>query len=47
MAEKLYNSMAFLRRRYVMERRTLQEIADECGTSVQTISRKLKEMGLK
>lgn len=47
MALKLYDSPAFLRRRYVEERRTLKEIAEECGTSIQTISRKLKEMGLK
>jgi DNA-directed RNA polymerase specialized sigma subunit len=47
MVAKLYDSPAFLRRRYVMERRTLKDIAEECDTSIQTISRKLKEAGLR
>jgi len=45
MAEKLYQSKLFLKRRYVMERRTLTEIAKECGTSIQTISNYLVKFG--
>ena len=43
----LHQSAAFLRRRYVVERRTLKDIAAECDVSIQTISTQLKKFGLK
>ena len=43
---KLYQSKAFLNTRYVKERRTLKEIADECKCSIQTIKNHLVKFGL-
>jgi DNA-binding MurR/RpiR family transcriptional regulator len=42
---KLYQSKAWLRRRYLVERKSPEEIAKECGVSHMTIYRKLKEFG--
>ena len=47
MSNKLHQSEVYLRRRYVIEQRTLKEIADECNVSIQTISTQLKKFGLK
>ena len=37
MGAKLYTSESWLRKRSVMDKKTPQEIAKECGTSVETI----------
>ena len=43
----LHHSEAFLRKRYVMDKKTPEEIAKECNVSVQIIYRQLKKFGLK
>jgi len=37
MANKLYTSEAWLKKRFHADKKTPQEIAKECGTSVETI----------
>jgi hypothetical protein len=37
MAVKLYTSQEWLRKRYIVDKKTPQEIAKECGTSAETI----------
>jgi hypothetical protein len=37
MANKLYTSQEWLRKRFHVDKKTPQEIAKECGTSVETI----------
>ena len=37
MSAKLYTSEAWLRKRFVMDKKSPQDIAKECGTSVETI----------
>lgn len=37
MTAKLYTSDAWLRKRYVVDKKSPQDIAKECGTSVETI----------
>jgi hypothetical protein len=37
MAAKLYTSEVYMRKRYLMDRKTPEEIAKECGVSVETI----------
>jgi hypothetical protein len=37
MSGKLYQSEAWLRKRFHLDRKTPEEIAKECGTSVETI----------
>jgi hypothetical protein len=34
---KLYTNQAWLRKRYVVDKKTPQDIAKECSTSVETI----------
>lgn len=43
---KLYQSKAWLTKRYVVDKLTAQEIADQCGTSQQTIVNWLNKYGL-
>lgn len=43
---KLYKSKDWLYRRYVVQRKTMEEIAKECGVTVMTIYRALKEHGM-
>jgi len=43
---KLYKSKDWLYRRYVVQRKSMEEIAKECGVSIMTIYRSLKENGL-
>jgi len=43
----LHLSEAFLRKRYVMDKKTPEDIAKECEVSVQLIYRQLKKFGLK
>lgn len=47
MAGKLYTSETWLRKRYVMDKKTPQDIAKECGTSVETIYVYLAKFGLR
>lgn len=43
---KLYQSKEWLYRRYVVQRKTVTEIATECGVSAMTIQRYLDQFGL-
>lgn len=47
MAGKLYTSEAWLRKRYLMDKKSPQEIAKECGASVETIYVYLAKFGLR
>ena len=37
MAAKLYTSEVFMRKRYVVDKKTPEEIAKECGCTVETV----------
>ena len=37
MSAKLYKSETFMRKRYLIDKKTPEEIAKECGASVETI----------
>ncbi len=37
MSAKLYTSETYMRKRYLMDKKTPEEIAKECGVSVETI----------
>jgi len=43
---KLYKSKDWLYRRYVVQKKSMEDIAKECGVSVMTIYRSLQEAGL-
>ena len=43
---KLYKNKDWLHRRYVIQRKSMEEIASECGVTVMTIYRALKEKGI-
>lgn len=43
----LHLSEAFMKKRYVLDRKSPEDIAKECGVSVQLIYRQLKKFGLK
>lgn len=43
---KLYKSKDWLYRRYVVQRKSMEDIAKECGVTVMTIYRALKENGM-
>lgn len=43
---KLYKNKDWLYRRYVVQRKSMEEIAKECNVTVMTIYRSLKEVGL-
>jgi DNA-binding phage protein len=43
---KLYKNREWLHRRYVVQKKNMEEIATECGVTVMTIYRALKEKGL-
>ncbi len=47
MATKLYTSEAWLRKRYLMDKKTPEEIAKESGASVETIYVYLAKFGLR
>jgi len=47
MPAKLYTSETWLRKRYVMDKKSPQEIAKECGASVETICVYLAKFGLR
>jgi hypothetical protein len=44
---KLYTSEAWLRKRFHMDKKTPEEIAKECGASVETIYVYLAKFGLR
>ena len=43
----LHLSEAYMRKRYVMDKKSPEDIAKECEVSVQLIYRQLKKFGLK
>ena len=47
MSAKLYTSEAWLRKRFVMDKKSPQDIAKECGTSLETIYVYLAKFGLR
>ena len=47
MAVKLYTNETWLKKRYHIDRKTPQEIAKECGTSVETVYVYLAKFGLR
>ena len=46
-AAKLYTSEIFMRKRYVMDKKTPEEIAKECGCTVETVYVYLAKFGLR
>ena len=47
MGAKLYTSESWLKKRFIIDKKTPQEIAKECGTSVETIYVYLAKFGLR
>jgi len=47
MPSKLYTSEVFMRKRYVMDKKTPEEIAKECGCTVETVYVYLAKFGLR
>ncbi len=47
MAGKLYTSEVYMRKRYVMDKKTPEEIAKECGCTVETVYVYLAKFGLR
>lgn len=47
MAAKLYTSETFMRKRYLMDKKTPEEIAKECGCTVETVYVYLAKFGLR
>jgi len=47
MAGKLYTSEVWLRKRFLLDKKTPEEIAKECGASVETIYVYLAKFGLR
>jgi hypothetical protein len=47
MSAKLYTSEAWLRKRYLMDKKSPQDIAKECSASVETIYVYLAKFGLR
>jgi hypothetical protein len=47
MAAKLYTSESWLRKRYVLDKKTPEDIAKECGCTVETIYVYLAKFGLR
>ena len=43
---KLYKNKEWLYRRYVVQKKTMENISQECGVTFMTIYRALKEKGL-
>jgi Zn-dependent peptidase ImmA (M78 family) len=43
----LHLSEAYLRKRYTIDKKPIEEIAKECGVSIQIIYRQLSKFGLK
>lgn len=47
MATKLYTNEAWLRKRFLVDKKSPQDIAKECGTSAETIYVYLAKFGLR
>jgi hypothetical protein len=47
MATKLYSSELWLKKRFLVDKKTPQDIAKECGVSVETIYVYLAKFGLR
>jgi len=47
MAGKLYTSEVYMRKRYVLDKKTPEEIAKECGCTVETVYVYLAKFGLR
>jgi hypothetical protein len=47
MAAKLYTSESWLRKRYVIDKKTPEDIAKECGVSLETVYVYLAKFGLR
>lgn len=47
MADKLYKTESWLRKRYLIDKKTPQEIAKESGASLETIYVYLAKFGLR
>lgn len=47
MAAKLYTNEIWLRKRYALDKKTPEDIAKECGVSVETIYVYLAKFGLR
>jgi hypothetical protein len=47
MGGKLYTSEVWLRKRYLMDKKSPEDIAKECGASVETIYVYLAKFGLR
>ena len=47
MSAKLYQSEMWLRKRFHLDKKTPEQIAKECGTSVETIYVYLAKFGLR
>jgi len=43
----LHLSEAFMRKRYIVDKKSPEDLAKECGVSVQLIYRQLKKFGLR
>jgi Zn-dependent peptidase ImmA (M78 family) len=43
----LHLSEAYMKKRYILDKKSPEDIAKECGVSVQLIYRQLKKFGLK
>jgi hypothetical protein len=44
---KLHHSESYLKKRYIIDKKTPQQIAEECKVSVQIIYKQLKKFKLK
>ena len=47
MAAKLYTSEVWLKKRFLIDKKSPEDIAKECGTSVETIYVYLAKFGLR
>jgi hypothetical protein len=47
MAARLYTNEAWLRKRYVVDKKTPSDIAQECGVTLETIYVYLAKFGLR
>ena len=47
MAAKLYSSEIWLRKRYLLDKKSPEEIAKECGVSVETVYVYLAKFGFR
>ena len=47
MSAKLYTSEIFMRKRYILDKKTPEEIAKECGCTVETVYVYLAKFGLR